>query len=160
MSLNKEGRPTASIGVSDRELELIQEALRGVVRIPGGTANALDSRSFPIQVMGKTGTTNACRDALFVGSTYGEKGITVAVRVGFDDNRTLGERETGGKAALPIFREILLGSYRDGILGTAPRFPRRIEEGIDQFLASRAPVDGGEGLTTPVVAAASVGALQ
>ena len=60
-------------------LALIQEGLRGVVRIPGGTAHALDSSVFPIAVMGKTGTTNEFRDALFVGSTYGLDGITVAV---------------------------------------------------------------------------------
>jgi len=35
--------------------------------------------------MGKTGTTSDFRDALFVGSTYGRTGITVAVRIGFDD---------------------------------------------------------------------------
>ena len=52
-------------------LALIQEGLRGVVRIPTGTAHALDSSAFPIAVMGKTGTTNEFKDALFVGSTYG-----------------------------------------------------------------------------------------
>jgi membrane carboxypeptidase/penicillin-binding protein len=48
--------------------------------------------------MGKTGTTSDFRDALFVGSTYGPGGITVAVRIGFDDNRALGKKETGGPA--------------------------------------------------------------
>ena len=43
--------------------------------------------------MGKTGTTNEFRDALFVGSTYGVDGITVAIRIGFDDNRSLGGNE-------------------------------------------------------------------
>ena len=68
-----------------------------------GTAHALDSRGFPIAVMGKTGTTNDFRDALFVGSTYGVDGITVAVRIGFDDNRSLGRegnRRAGGAAGL------------------------------------------------------------
>jgi hypothetical protein len=32
----------------------------------------------PIPVMGKTGTTNEYRDALFVGPTYAPSGITVA----------------------------------------------------------------------------------
>ena len=36
-------------------LALIQEGLRGVVRMPTGTAHALTSRAFPIAVMGKTG---------------------------------------------------------------------------------------------------------
>ncbi|HWV92852.1 MAG TPA: transglycosylase domain-containing protein, partial [Vicinamibacterales bacterium] len=86
-------------------LSLIQEGLRGVVRLPTGTAHALASHGFPIAVMGKTGTTNEFRDAIFVGSTFGSDGITVAVRIGFDDNRSLGSRETGGRLALPVFQE-------------------------------------------------------
>ena len=53
-----------------------------MVRLPNGTAHALNARAFPIAVMGKTGTTNAYRDAIFVGSTYGAEGVTVAVRIG------------------------------------------------------------------------------
>jgi penicillin-binding protein 1A len=113
----------------------IQEGLRGVVRIPGGTAHSLDGGGFPVPVMGKTGTTSDFRDALFVGSTYGTRGITVAVRIGFDDNRPLGASETGGLTALPIFREIMLRVYKDQLVGRVPRFPREIEDGIDQYLA-------------------------
>ncbi|MBI5016000.1 MAG: transglycosylase domain-containing protein [Deltaproteobacteria bacterium] len=124
-------------GIHSPALRQIQEGLRGVVRIPGGTANVLDTRDFPIPVMGKTGTTNGCRDALFVGSTYGTRGITVAVRIGFDDHRPLGTRETGQRAALPIFREIMLRIYQDQLVERAPRFPRQIEDGIDRYLAMR-----------------------
>jgi penicillin-binding protein 1A len=88
--------------------------------------------------MGKTGTTSDFRDALFVGSTYGPQGITVAVRIGFDDNSTLGHKETGGRAALPIFREIMLRSYQDKLVGPVPRFPARVESGIDAYLAAQA----------------------
>src|SRR4029453_10946594 len=59
----------SAVDVTDSALALIQEGLRGVVRIPTGTAHALGSSVFPIAVMGKTGTTNEFRDALFVGST-------------------------------------------------------------------------------------------
>jgi membrane carboxypeptidase/penicillin-binding protein len=91
--------------------------------------------------MGKTGTTSDFRDALFVGSTYGEDGITIAVRVGFDDNRSLGSSETGGRVALPIFREMMLGVYRDRVADPAPRFPRALEERIAGYLRdSAAPV--------------------
>ena len=119
---------------NSRHLNLIQEGLRGVVRIPEGTAHSLYGRDFPIPVMGKTGTTSDFRDALFVGSTYGPQGVTVAVRIGFDDNRTLGDKETGGRAALPIFREIMLRTYQLEFVGAAPSFPREIEDGIDQYL--------------------------
>jgi penicillin-binding protein 1A len=130
------GATPAAGGPSGAELSLIQEGLRGVVRLPEGTAHALDGLDFPIAVMGKTGTTSHFRDALFVGSTYGPQGITVAVRVGFDDNRTLGERETGARAALPVFREIMLRIYQESIVGPPPRFPCDIEARIDKYLAT------------------------
>lgn len=142
-----EARPDARV-IQSGALRQIQEGLRGVVRIPGGTANALDRRDFPIPVMGKTGTTSDFRDALFVGSTYGPAGITVAVRIGFDDNRPLGGRETGGRAAMPVFREIMLRVYQDQLAGPTPRFPRAIEHGIDQYLARRATLTPNIGDTT------------
>src|SRR6266850_7006908 len=124
----------AAVEFTSSHLNLIQEGLRGVVRIPKGTAHSLYGRDFPIPVMAKTGTTSDFRDALFVGSTYGPQGVTVAIRIGFDDNRTLGDKETGGRAALPIFREIMLLTYQQELVGSAPPFPREIEDGIDQYL--------------------------
>lgn len=126
--------PRSAVEIDSTDLRLIQEGLRGVVRLPQGTAHALNSRDFPVPVMGKTGTTSDFRDALFVGSTYGPRGVTVAVRVGFDDNRALGEKETGGRTALPIFREIMLRVYERRLVGPVPSFPREIEAGIDQYL--------------------------
>jgi membrane peptidoglycan carboxypeptidase len=131
---NEHGRPQTN--VNDDALALIQEGLRGVVRMPTGTAHALDSRGFPIAVMGKTGTTNDFRDALFVGSTYGPEGITVAVRIGFDDNRSLGPKETGGRVALPVFKEIMLNVYRKKLAGPVPEFPPEMEQSISTYLDS------------------------
>ena len=84
--------------------------------------------------MGKTGTTNEFRDALFIGSTYGSDGITVAVRIGFDDNRSLGPKETGSRAALPVFREIMFRTYREKLLGPVPEFPSEMEQNINAYL--------------------------
>ena len=135
-----EARPRpVPLTVDAAALSLIQEGLRGVVRLPSGTAHALASRGFPIAVMGKTGTTNEFRDAIFVGSTYGPDGITAAVRIGFDDNRSLGSRETGGRLALPVFRELMLGVYRDKIVGAAPAFPARMEQRITSSLLPANP---------------------
>ena len=134
------GRST--VEVDDSALALIQEGLRGVVRIPAGTAHALDSGGFPIAVMGKTGTTNEFRDALFVGSTYGREGITVAVRIGFDDNRSLGPQETGGRVALPVFKELMLRVYREKLVGPAPTFPAQMEQSINAYLAGDSVVTG------------------
>ena len=134
------GRALVPVPLDDGALALIQEGLRGVVRMPTGTAHALDSRSFPIAVMGKTGTTNDFRDALFIGSTYGLDGITVAVRIGFDDNRSLGPKETGGRVALPVFQEVMLRIYRDHVTGKAPAFPGQMEERITRYLQGPSPI--------------------
>jgi membrane carboxypeptidase/penicillin-binding protein len=92
--------------------------------------------------MGKTGTTNEFKDALFVGSTYGADGFTVAVRIGFDDNRSLGANETGGRVALPVFQELMLRMYRDKIVGPVPSFPPQMEQHITQYVQGDAPVVG------------------
>jgi len=137
---NEAGWP--QIKVDDNALALIQEGLRGVVRLPTGTAHALDSHGFPVAVMGKTGTTNNFRDALFVGSTYGPEGITVAVRIGFDDNRSLGQQETGGRVALPVFKQIMQKAYREQLVGSVPEFPPEIERSITLYL-NPGPVETG-----------------
>lgn len=146
--------------INSTELRLIQEGLRGVVRLPNGTAHSLDGRDFPIPVMGKTGTTSDFRDALFVGSTYGTEGITVAVRIGFDDNRTLGEKETGGRAALPIFREIMLRVYQDELVGPAPHFPSEIEDGIDAYMATQALGEAGRDTSAPPASTTALSSRQ
>jgi penicillin-binding protein 1A len=133
----------SQVSIDDSALSFIQEGLRGVVRLPTGTAHALASQDFPVAVMGKTGTTSDFRDALFVGSTYGPGGVTVAVRIGFDDNRSLGSRETGGKVALPVFKEIMLRVYRGNLVGPAPEFPARMEESITAHLRGDSPDSAG-----------------
>jgi penicillin-binding protein 1A len=51
-------------------------------------------------VAGKTGTTNDYKDAWFAGYS---SSLTACVWVGFDDLKTLGPKETGAKAASPIW---------------------------------------------------------
>ena len=66
-------------------------------------------------------------------------GITVAVRIGFDDNRSLGGNETGARVALPVFQELMLRVYRDKIAGPPPSFPPQMEERITRYLQGEAP---------------------
>lgn len=65
-------------------------------------------------VAGKTGTTNDYRDAWFVGYV---PDMLACVWVGFDDMRPLGNRETGARAASPIWvnfmRAVELGEQID-----------------------------------------------
>ena len=53
---------------------------------------------------GKTGSTNGNRDAWFVGFS---PEIVAGVWVGHDDMASLGPRETGGRAALPIWTDFM-----------------------------------------------------
>jgi len=55
-------------------------------------------------VAGKTGTTNNLYDAWFVG--YTPRYVT-GVWVGYDQERTLGEKETGSRAASPIWLDFM-----------------------------------------------------
>ncbi len=71
--------------------------MRDVVQRGTGTAAKVLGRP---DVGGKTGSTNDFRDAWFSG--FGDSLVT-SVWVGRDDFRSLGHREYGGKAALPIW---------------------------------------------------------
>ena len=141
------------LAIDPEAIAAIQEGLRGVVRLPSGTAHALAADEFGIPVMGKTGTSSDFRDALFVGSTYGPEGVTVAVRIGYDDNRELGEKETGGRAALPIFREVVQGIYTQGLTGTTPTFPEEMEQRITDYVAAAAADASEEWAAEPTIPA-------
>ncbi|MCL4133105.1 UNVERIFIED_CONTAM: hypothetical protein GTU68_044795 [Idotea baltica] len=71
---------------------------------------------------GKTGTTDDYRDAIFMGYS---PDLVVGVRVGFDDNRSLGEGEAGGSVAAPIFTEFMQEALKD-----QPALPFRIPPGV------------------------------
>ena len=78
----------------------ITSMLEGVVQ--RGTAAQASVLGRPIG--GKTGTTNDFRSAWFVGFS---PDIVVGVFVGFDDNRSLGNNETGAVDAVPIFIDFM-----------------------------------------------------
>jgi len=76
---------------------LMNTMMRDVVRYgTGRRALALGRKD----LAGKTGTTNEQRDAWFSG--FNQKVVTIAW-VGFDNPRSLGSRETGAIAALPMW---------------------------------------------------------
>jgi penicillin-binding protein 1A len=92
--------------------------LQGVVqRGTGGRAN-LGARP----VAGKTGTSNDYVDAWFVGYT---PDLVVAVWVGRDDNQSLGEGETGGNVAAPIFKQVM-----EAAMQGRPNLPFRTPPGV------------------------------
>jgi penicillin-binding protein 1A len=67
-----------------------------------GTGAAVAQMNHPLG--GKTGTTSDYTDAWFMGFS---PSITCGVWVGFDSRQSLGEKETGARAALPIWMEIM-----------------------------------------------------
>jgi len=79
---------------------LITNLLKGV--IDRGTG--WKARELGRPVAGKTGTTNDYRDAWFIGYT---PVLTAGVWVGYDDQRSLGPKATGSRAALPIWLEFM-----------------------------------------------------
>ncbi|MFC1513279.1 penicillin-binding protein 1A [Thermodesulfobacteriota bacterium] len=70
--------------------------------IAEGTGRA--ARGLKVAAAGKTGTTDRNMDAWFVGYT---PDLAVGVWMGFDQTRSLGKRETGGRAAAPIWLDFM-----------------------------------------------------
>lgn len=107
-----------------------------------GTGAAVAALQHPLG--GKTGTTSDFTDAWFLGFS---PSVTCGVWVGFDSRQSLGEKETGAKAALPIWIDFMrtaiqgkddeqfLGDQSDSTLdqaagnpepASAPRQPARV----------------------------------
>jgi penicillin-binding protein 1A len=82
---------------------------------------------------GKTGTTNDQVDAWFSG--FNDQVATTAW-VGFDDQQTLGARETGGRAALPIWIEYM----RSALSG----MPENLEQQPDDMVTVKIDSETGK----------------
>ena len=59
---------------------------------------------------GKTGTTNDAVDAWFAGHA---PGVAAVAWIGYDEPRSLGERESGGGLALPVWIDVMKSMLRD-----------------------------------------------
>ena len=86
-----------------------------------------------IEIAGKTGTTQAARDAWFIGFT---SDFVIGVWMGYDDNRPL-KGVTGGSIPADIWRETMLAITEQAKPGALPMLRDRIPEG-----AGRSPIDG------------------
>jgi penicillin-binding protein 1A len=87
-----------------------------------GTGQAAAQLNHPVG--GKTGTTSDYTDAWFLGFS---PSVTCGVWVGFDSRESLGEKETGAKAALPIWmtwmRAEIVGKDDEKFLGDETESP-------------------------------------
>src|SRR5215470_14154442 len=93
--------------LSARNAYVMDSLLRDVTRV-GTAARATALKR--ADLAGKTGTTNDSHDAWFAG--YGG-GLVGVGWVGFDQPRALGERETGGGLALPIWMGYMGQALKD-----------------------------------------------
>jgi len=123
--------------ISAHSARVMVELLRGVVL--HGTGFAASKLNHPLG--GKTGTTNDFTDAWFVGFS---PSITCGVWVGYDEKKTLGEKETGAQAALPIWIEFMKVAIADKPDEQFPEPPSDVAAGGKRN-AQKAPEHGSNG---------------
>jgi penicillin-binding protein 1A len=90
----------------EKEAAVLSDMLKAVMT--EGTGRSGQINSHPLA--GKTGTTDNFRDALFIGFS---PSVAAGVWVGCDDNTSLGYPETGARAALPIWKDIMEKIIKD-----------------------------------------------
>ncbi len=118
----EEDFPDVKDVISERTARIMTSMLREVVL--HGTGIAAAKLAFP--VAGKTGTTNDFTDAWFVGFS---PTMTCGVWVGYDEKKSLGAKETGAHAALPIwmnFMAIAMAGKDPGDFQPPPPAPRPV----------------------------------
>jgi penicillin-binding protein 1A len=112
---------SAPRAIDPRNAFLMTNMMQDVARI-GTAAKARELGRYDLA--GKTGTTNNLVDAWFAG--FNPKQVAV-VWIGFDQPRTLGNQETGGHAALPMWI-----SYMGKVLQGVPDEPYPVPDGVVQ----------------------------
>ncbi len=108
--------------IDSRNAFLMDNMLRDVVRL--GTATRAKSLKRQ-DLAGKTGTTNDAMDAWFAGY---QPEVAAVAWVGFDQPRKLGDRETGGGLALPIWINYMVTALRG-----VPEQTRQAPAGVVQL---------------------------
>ncbi|MGA6952418.1 MAG: PBP1A family penicillin-binding protein [Candidatus Sulfotelmatobacter sp.] len=123
----EEDYPEVKDVISARTARIMTSMLREVVLHGTGIAAA----KLPFPVAGKTGTTNDFTDAWFVGFS---PAMTCGVWIGFDEKRSLGAKETGARAALPIwmnFMNAAMAGKDPGQFQPAPDVPVTVVQKVD-----------------------------
>ncbi|MGA2374669.1 MAG: PBP1A family penicillin-binding protein [Candidatus Sulfotelmatobacter sp.] len=123
----EEDYPDVKDVISARTARIMTSMLREVVLHGTGIAAA----KLPFPVAGKTGTTNDFTDAWFVGFS---PSMTCGVWIGFDEKRSLGSKETGARAALPIwmnFMNAAMAGKDPGQFQPAPDVPVTVVQKVD-----------------------------
>ena len=98
-------KPQKRLVMSRAGAAIVTNMLEGVIN--EGTGRR--ARVFGRAVAGKTGTTNDYKDALFIGFS---PAIITGVWVGRDQGGSLGKKETGARAALPIWIDFMKTAFQ------------------------------------------------
>jgi len=123
----EEDYPEVKDVISSRTARIMTAMLREVVLHGTGVAAA----KLPFPAGGKTGTTNDFTDAWFVGFS---PSMTCGVWVGFDEKKSLGSKETGAHAALPIwmnFMSAAMAGKDPGQFQPPPEMPPPVAQKVD-----------------------------
>jgi len=131
---------TAPRVIDPRNAWLMTSMMQDVTR--SGTA-ARAGQLGRSDIAGKTGTTNDARDTWFAGYT---PDLVAISWMGFDQPRSLGRRETGGQAALPIWINFMGVALRDKPQRGWPMPPGIISVRIDPATGTRLPDGPLDGL--------------
>ena len=166
-----EFRPEITDTIPAPIARLMVSMLREDIEYPTGTAVRARALAEKYALAGKTGTTNDFTDAWFIGFS---PSITCGVWVGFDDHRTLGDKEEGSHVALPIWMQFMsqaladrpVEKFPDSPLLTSPEVVNQIlaSTGTESLLDERAAASGtapaasstAPASATPAAAASSV----
>ncbi|MCF7980942.1 MAG: hypothetical protein K9K86_03085, partial [Pseudomonadales bacterium] len=116
--------------IEPRVAYIINSILKDVIRLGTGRRARSLGRG---DLGGKTGTTNDQKDAWFSGFN---QNVVTTTWVGFDQPQTLGTREVGGYAALPIWIDFM----KDALAGT----PETIQQQPNNLVTLR--IDPSNGL--------------
>jgi len=116
--------------IDERNAFIMTSILRSVISAGTGARARSLGRA---DLAGKTGTTNDTIDAWFAG--YGP-GVVAVSWVGYSTPRSLGRRETGARAALPIWMDFMRAALKD-----VPDYQPSLPDGV-----VRAAVDPETGL--------------
>ncbi len=111
--------PEVNDVISAKTARTMMVFLKEVTR--SGTGEAAAALNHPIG--GKTGTTSDFTDAWFMGFS---PSVTCGVWVGYDNRQSLGDKETGAKAALPIWMTFMKQAIADR---PDEQFPADIRQG-------------------------------
>jgi len=132
----EESFPEVKDVIAARTARVMTSMLQEVVQHGTGVAAA----SMKLPLGGKTGTTNDFTDAWFVGFS---PSITCGVWIGFDEKKSLGVKESGAHAALPMwidFMKVALAGKDPGAFQPPPISPPA-PEGLKVDTPDSAPAE-------------------